>query len=126
MNPSLTEFLSARIAEDEAAAMEATASPWVSRRGPREHVYEELGGTWVADVATREDRRHIARQDPARVLARCAADRLIVEDFVDYASEYRKAPSDFTAGRRHAALLAVTRLVSVYADHPDYRLEWTP
>lgn len=95
---TLTDFLAARIAEDEAAA-------W----------------RHIADAD-----RHGWGSYPDRVLAECAAKRVIIEDFEMYAQDYRDAPSDFAAGRRHAALLAVTRLAEVYADHRNYQQEWAP
>lgn len=111
MNPSLTEFLLARIEEDEEIARDAgTAS----------------SGALAVALLPEPTRLHVMTWAPNRVLAECEVRRQIVKDFMDYASEYRKAPSDFAAGRRHAALLAVTRLVSVYATHPDYLPEWTP
>ena len=95
---TLTEFLAARIDEDEGRAQKA-----------QRYAGSEL---WV--------------MGPMRVLAECAAKRRIMEDFEEYTSDYRAAPSDFAAGRRHAALLALTRVAAVYADHPDYRPEWRP
>jgi hypothetical protein len=102
----LTDFLLARIAEDDEAARAATPGPWEWDRTPRgywghqppdlvtvakEPPYsdgsvEPLGvvvssygydadGLNVSD----EDAEHIARHDPARVLAECDAKRRIVE-----------------------------------------------
>lgn len=85
---TLTEFLLARIAEDE-------------------------GMLW-----------RFSEWSKARVLAECEAKRRIVEDCEEYAADHRTAPSDFARGRRHAALLAATRLAAVYADHPDYDQGW--
>lgn len=96
MSDDLVEFLLARIAEDQQAANYTMIM--TSAR------------VW----------------NPARFRAECEARRRIVEDFQEYAADYRAAPSDFAAGRRHAALLAVTRIAAVYADHPDYRQEWRP
>jgi hypothetical protein len=97
---TLTEFLLARITEDEAYARYCD-------EGTVEGITYPIGGL-------------------TQILAECEAKRRIVEDFEDYASEYRKAPSDFAAGRRHAALLAATRIAAIYADHEDYDEEWKP
>src|SRR4026208_2134659 len=100
---TLTEFLLARIAEDEEAAQvcaEAFPSPWeVADRGWRVRIYAatmpdlgdhaELGDVVVPCVIEVEPTRHhhllneggwlsdrvahIARHDPARVLAECEA-----------------------------------------------------
>jgi hypothetical protein len=58
---------------------------------------------------------HIARWDPARVLAECEAKRLLLQ---------REPCDDTGVGDdpcHHLRALAVP-----YADHPDYREEWRP
>jgi hypothetical protein len=65
------------------------------------------------------DATHIARWDPARVLAECEAKRRIVELVLDRPIRDHgdcKCESCWTL-----------RLVALpYADHPDYRAEWKP
>ena len=100
---ALAAFLRARLADDEAWAANA-----LSRR--------------FAPIPNATERPGTAE----RVLADVEAKRAIVEDFEVYARDLREAPSEFARGRRHAALLAVTRLATAYADHPDYRQEWRP
>lgn len=88
--PTLSEFLLARLAEDEAAA---SAVP------PLTHNYDMGGnrqderftfdrtlpssadgmGNWSEHRGSPTTREHFARHDPARVLADCAAKRRIVE-----------------------------------------------
>ena len=90
LDPSLSEFPLARIAEDETTAHAATPAPWkhsvddhprdsahhsLSAETVGRHVVEEFAGNPGAEA----DATHIARHDPARVLARCEADRRIVE-----------------------------------------------
>lgn len=109
---TLTEFLLARIAEDEAAALRlcpgrnAANGHW--RRGS------------LQDEAVRAidplDADHVLRHDPARVLAECEAKRRIVE--LNATKPGRK-----TTFRR---LLTLQTLALPYADHPDYRQEWKP
>ena len=123
---TITEFLLARIAEDEAAARDVVPSEW------------------GFDVTA--DRRFEAYNDHvevgvARVLAECEAKRQIVElNRPQYAVLYReserllasafdqeKMRAEVASGpiwptpKSEATLLA---LAAVYADHPDFREEW--
>jgi hypothetical protein len=100
---TLTEFLLARIAEDEAIALAATFTD---------------GGTVYTDNDERGPARlrHITRHDPARVLAECAAKRNIVRKFDCAAFTESSRPQEFL----------LRALAAVYADHPDYREEWRP
>jgi hypothetical protein len=91
---------------------------------PMWHCDDELDGCpdvargWIAEA------EHIARHDPARVLAEVAAKRLILE----YAPP--KAHGTFDDGWRrgqmafHAHTLRLLALP--YAGHPDYQEEWKP
>lgn len=88
----LTEFLLARIAEDEASLPEGF-------------------DCWYP---------------PERYAAECEAKRRIVEDFEILHADYGVTHDPSTEARRFQALIAAARLASVYADHPDYREEWTP
>lgn len=128
---TLTEFLLARIAEDETAAQDAGSDawttcpfdgkpqPWESPEDRQFHfdtpshadecgVQDSQGDVVVYDEGrpTGEQARHIARHDPARILRECKAKRRLVGD------EWSEDPE--TLGI----------LASVYADHPDYRQEW--
>jgi hypothetical protein len=91
---TLTDFLERRIAEDEAVARAATRSPWwydptkVNSVDREESVFtgeRGLGAITVCstgpcdDLGSMADAAHIARHDPARVLAECEAKRRIVE-----------------------------------------------
>jgi hypothetical protein len=121
---TLVEFLLARLAEDEAAAQRAVPGPWELQGEPRETlVFSAPTGVSVA-VGWLRDLDHVARHDPARVLAEVAAKRLILE----YAPP--KAHGTFDDGWRrgqmafHAHTLRLLALP--YAGHPDYREEWKP
>jgi hypothetical protein len=148
---NLTDFLLARLAEDEAAARlcaEMFPSPWdVADRGWRVRIYagdvpiedlmsDEPGATATRNPVVMEvepDRRiedprwlserveHVRRHDPARVLADVEAKRRIVKALGDYDDGYVWASGE--GSRAEDALLA---LASVYADHPDFREEWRP
>lgn len=98
----LTDFLTARLDEDEADA-----------RAWSDIIYS-------LDL---EDRPHAGhRLNPARVLAECEAKRRIVSrcDLV-----LRGRPEGmFNAGQEVDANDNLRALALPYADHPDYRQEW--
>ncbi len=113
---TLTEFLLARIAEDEHPARMASEG-WVSGDGMLEL------GCW----------------DEKRVLAECEAKRRIVEmaqTATSQETEFRaladanplsEEAADMLAimgGVRTAADAACESLAAVYADHLDYQQEW--
>ena len=148
---TLTEFLLARVAEDETMARTATAGPWrhnsrkewftdpdklraaragIRQSGGEEYVSANDGKVGVAatgpadDSQAMADARHIAHYDPDRVLGECEAKRRIVEA----ANEERPKGANWTAYMRGiwAAQNAVLYdLALPYADHPDYREEWS-
>lgn len=97
---TLADFLLARLAEDEAVAVEM--------RDDTE--------TWGNPYATGTSITYEDHFDPARVLAEVAAKRAIVE-------AYRHIIEPDPV--RRAALEFVCRtLAKVHADHPDYDEEW--
>jgi len=132
---TLTDFLLARIAEDEAAAEAANLTPgdpdWYVLRGPEQAPQrytvrtrycrrpvartQDIPSVDAWQEPPREDpagildgaavAAHIARWDPARVLAECAAWRAAV---------------------RSGDEVVLRALAAVHADHPDYREEWSP
>lgn len=135
----LTDFLLARIAEDEAAARAASPGGWGypgvdsvaggtlydSTRRIADVVYEQPedhDGSIVRHLLAPEadaNGRHIARWDPHRVLAECEAKRRVVE-------EYSAVP-DGQQGPYRAGLGRALRCLALpYSDHPDYRPEWRP
>lgn len=135
---TLTEFLLARIAEDEAVARAASPAPWHygdvesvaggmlydQTRTIASLIYEQLGdhdGTIIRHLLSDEadaNGAHIARHDPARVLAECEAKRQIVALY-EYARETGQGPGGYL--ERALAALALP-----YADHPDFDPEWKP
>jgi hypothetical protein len=166
MTVTITEFLEARIAEDEAAALACNPSPWFyngyaaifsqpmmaphseweDRAFADGHSLERRGGClscgtdqckqWATDykrdsliagiaaqygdTATGRrvaDAEHIARHDPARALAECAAKREILAN-IGAGYSYTLTPNFITHTTK--------ALASVYTDHPDYRQEWAP
>lgn len=126
MTADLAQFLRARLNDDEQAARAATPGPWaVDSESFAEaisagdgSVSVVAGGRWGGEASvfeTTADAVHIARHDPARVLAEVDAKRALLDD-LDYGG------SEMADARWHVA----RRLASVYADHPDYLEEWRP
>jgi len=124
---TMTEFLLARIAEDEAAARAVQPLGYSIDMGGRrndERWYVARLRFSGADGAARAEQDEeasqlFARHDPARVLAECEAKRRIVEG----------APRawDNDLENHHllpAGQVILEHLAAVYADHPDYREEW--
>jgi hypothetical protein len=69
------------------------------------------------------DARHIARHDPARVLAEVEAKRRVITAEQDRVLEEGPLPERM----RGEIETDVLRLLTLpYADHPDYREEWRP
>lgn len=173
---TITEFLLARIAEDEKRAQDATPGPWESCAFDAGHskfemsvsVCSSANGDSVCDMdglfrATSNERYtddgakdawFIANNDPARVLAECAAKRGIIvtvdgwaHDFNDGDSWYscglavdnfefadNKTPGsgcsnednrgECQCGLERRQLLILAPMAAVYASHPDYQSAW--
>jgi len=109
---NITEFLEARIAEDEALANAATANyapdAWDNPAS--------AGNYYPADVAFWD------HQAPARVLAECAAKRAIIEDWEDPNGDGVWEGYDY--GCALTTDRAARALAAVHKDHPDYQQEW--
>lgn len=149
MTQTLTEFLLARIAEDEESARAVRPGPWWIEKTSSPMDKE----TWaVADierfrgyanhVRVGEDKplaEYITRHDPARVLAECEAKRRIVGLHAD-GGESQGFTAKGCDGYEHACeecgahgeygiawpCDTLRALAAVYADHPDYLPEWKP
>jgi hypothetical protein len=128
---TISDFLLARIAEDEATAKAAAAGEALltSLRSIK-------ASAWVPDGEI----THIVRWDPARVLAECEAKRRLVELHAIQVERDRQSPFDPATGAERSewavdlycdvcgwvsvACDTLHALASVYADHPDYQQEW--
>lgn len=118
---TLTEFLLARIAEDEAVAI-------ATRDGHDPLTWEYAGtGAWgMAGPVDGPSGYEAIVVDPARVLAECKAKRRIVAQHKPWSDD------DSTLHLCHDSLaddtdcVELRALAAVYADHPDYREEWRP
>lgn len=109
---TITEFLEARIAEDEASAREIAAMDRRADRAPEDfarYVIDPIIGPYGGQSRLRNVAfgLHLARfGDPARVLAECEAKRRITA---------RRTPGD------RSDLIG---LAMIYADHPDFDPAW--
>jgi hypothetical protein len=133
MSADVAKFLRARLLDDERAAepIDEDGTRWL---------YDGIAATgkgWVlATSGTRIEcplpvARHIARQQPSRVMRDIEAKRRIVADFerAENVAEMEAEagrPEESWAWESKAASLygALMRLAAVYSDHPDYRQEW--
>ena len=110
----LTEFLLARIAEDEDLADRSI----------------QVGDQGAALVSFgSKDSPPVLVMHPARVLAECAAKRAIIEQAQDATDLDKYATDDWPEPRNLATQpycgdVILRALASVYKDHPDYRQEW--
>jgi hypothetical protein len=136
----LVAFLLARVDEDEAVARGAAAhiTPSRSRPGPAGEnwsaTYDQVRSDWhdgmrhdIAEVGTfgRDLTAHIARHDPARVLAECEAKRRMVSRLQAYTDALAATPGDRERLARWSEWdLAARYLALPYASHPDYRDEY--
>jgi Family of unknown function (DUF6221) len=146
----LVEFLTKRIEEDEAqaeAAQKRNGGEWqvedldrddltyayfgarirgtVGPGHPHNGYPDELN-LWDDETALGmwpETGAHVARWDPARVLAECEAKRAIVQQYHALRANEDYYHEDMGAG---ALALVLRHLAAIYADHPDYPLERTP
>jgi len=127
----LIAFLRARLDEDEQTAR-ATADeygPAWTADNQMESVRSSTGADVVDEPYT--PRHHIARHDPARVLAEVDAKRRILDVYEEVMTKFTESwspmvPYDRLAGTVSSLRRTLEFLALPYADHPDYRDEWRP
>ncbi len=105
---TITDFLLARIAEDEETAR--------LEDDPRQMNSPECGIDWYE---FERGMGEVIRVSPARILAECEAKRRIVEAAREYSPELQYGDNG-----EWAFDLTLRALAAVYADHPDYDPEW--
>lgn len=134
---TLVEFLRARLAEDRATAQAATAGPWgafvraevyVEQTGAEDgHLVAELPDCGDHDSDRPADAAHIARHDPARVLAEVAAKEAILDECLGVQEQADRDWNDPGLNAMAGAYLDVVKLLAaVHAGHPDYDESWRP
>ena len=109
---SITEFLEARVAEDE-----RNAEAWSKKLADDMPIPSSLLGGIV---------------NPARVLAECAAKRAIIKQAEEASSDRYGVINEYCVGDKERAeayatdpgKLILEALAAVYSDHPDYQQEW--
>lgn len=124
MSDDLVAFLKSCVDEDERVAKAATSGPWSA--------VESYPDAWVINGPTYNiasegrdgdissgDSAHIARHDPARVLAEVAAKRRIIDE---YERSRSGPPTEDELGLGRAVRL----LASVYRGRSGWRSEWAP
>lgn len=134
MTADLVAFLRARLDEDERIARAATPGPW--EQTPERVGFLASEEYWdVVDCsgtpAARENAEHIARHDPARVLADIDAKRQLIA--LHQEKQEQGYGSDFCAecgfgevSQSYYPCGTLRLLALPYAGHPDYREEWRP
>ncbi|HEU4422114.1 MAG TPA: DUF6221 family protein [Pilimelia sp.] len=138
----LITWLRIQLDEDERVARSATAGPW--RHNPNKH-WRKPGTTWFEeavfagppgtdatcvagtgetdDPQSMADAAHIARHDPARVLAEVDAKRRLLQQFELRGNSVRATVVPSTGGVWDDLL---RMLALPYAGRPGYRAEWRP
>lgn len=119
----LAAFVRRQLAEDERVAREAAANNGVWSVSTFDFGTEvavsrdELSPVITADGRLdRDDAEHIARWDPARVLAEVEAKRGILDECADTLGDYDDGS--------WLAKLAIQLLAQPYAGQPGWRAEW--
>jgi hypothetical protein len=120
---TLTEFLEARLAEDEllaTSAVEGVAADWHVLYDYRD--IKDGDGHYVvlADglYPTVGQAAHIARHNPARILRQCEAAREVIAEFLRL-----DAVGDLPG--RTVAEVVLKRLAAVHDDHSDFDPAWS-
>jgi hypothetical protein len=134
---TLTEFIEARLAEDEAAAKGPPGwklEHWTAIK----YADKDSGRNWrvdaeprcIVDAVAREDAEFITRHDPARVLREVEAMRKITAELetaqreLPAAGSFRDDPHDpaisFEHGEHAGLLIAARALASIWSDHADF------
>jgi len=116
---TLSDFLLARIAEDEDAARDAyyDGQRWLSEEEAVVAADKDLDPVLYLDRKC--DAYHAQNWSPGRVLAECEAKRRIVEG-ANGPERHEHDPYEWD----YAFEYVLPLLALPYADHPDYRDEW--
>ena len=123
---TIIEFLNARLDEDEAKATAAArGATWVASQRDGVVDLDDTHGHQIAGGdggLAWSDAEFMAHHDPARALREIAAKRLLLAQWAD---RYSTNPH-IVSTEVSDAVDVLHALATVYADHPDYRQEWTP
>lgn len=122
MMEELTEFLRARLQDDEWAAQDATEGPWMIDYADGSDEPAGIYGSSrmvVSGGLSATDAEHIVRNDPFLALAEVNAKRHIIA-----LCEAPTAPAD--PGGEPWGLAILKQLAAPYSHHTDYCQEWKP
>lgn len=140
--PDLPEFVLARVAETEADARAAKPGPWIAQSvfedspelapDERRVIADEVDGPRVVaggydGTLSVGNARHIARHDPAHVLAWCAAMRAIVKKYERASYQAGHDDEDLQGVWDEIASTLEQVLIlhaQVWADHPEFDPAW--
>jgi len=141
VSDDLITWLRAQLDEDEAVANSATSGPW-SNDDPLacDGVFAKAIDNFVVDCDyvrmgpfAVHNATHIARHDPARVLAEVEAKRRILDlHHGDWPYDPEDGPGDYSWTEqcqgcyKPAPCPTVCLLALPYADRPGYQEEWRP
>lgn len=126
---ALTEFLLARVAEDEDMANLSGGERWdrlptLASGDVIMHRVYDGEEHFIADCNNAYDAEHVAHWCPARVSAECKAKREMVHAYQHLLSENPSNLYDIGLVTDHLLESVLKPMAAVYADHPDYRQEW--
>ena len=120
----IVEFIQARLEEDERIAREAETDPHSSFAAFRVGLGSPFAPSGLSpdDAVVLGDAAfdHADRHSPARVLRQCAGIHIILEAYRE-AVEINEVEAWTSYGKYALPGIAMT-----WADHPDYRSEWSP
>jgi len=119
--PGIDEYLTGKDgASVGLRSVEDYPSDWCTR-GLFHLVISDQGEIRTADAM------HIARHDPAFVLADITAKRRVLDAYEEASSSYdAQYRLGLGSAGDHALAMAIRLLASAYADQPGYRDEWRP
>lgn len=124
----LVQFLRDRYDLEEQVAKDASPGPWhINPEADEVLAVDDIvvaEGFALSGHQLRATTEHIARHDPARVLADIDGRRRIVDDYAYYTSIGGR--TDAEHGRAEGLTYTVQCLALTYSGHPDYRDEWRP
>lgn len=137
MTADLVQFLRARLDEDERIAQaHKQAFPSWHHDDSANEIRDDANAGTVAFVPHAADGSHIARHDPARVLAEVDAKRRLLTVHARDTTYSFSGCVTCDAGDNSCGCMGgsaydypceTLRLLALpYADHPDYRPEWAP
>jgi len=121
---TVVTWLRAQLDEDERVARFTDGQSWIAD-GDEVRIRDDDGDLVVGCIRRWSHAEHIARHDPARVLAEVDAKRRILDHHP--LSEWRvDPPACATCNDMEHPCHTLKLLALPYADRPGYREEWRP